>query len=135
MQNGTDRSLAVLFIDIDNFKDINDTYGHDIGDQLLLTVGNRLKSFVRADDMVTRWGGDEFICLLFEIKQKADVDHFAEQLLNQIAEPCEFNGTIVSITISIGIAIYPEDGETAEVLLKNADKAMYDAKGNKKGVA
>lgn len=125
------RSLAVLFIDIDKFKSINDTYGHGIGDQVLLTVANRLKSFVRGGDMVSRWGGDEFVCLLLEIKQEADVAHFAEQLVNRIAQPCEFNGTIFSITSSIGIAIYPKDGETADILFKNADIAMYEAKGVK----
>ena len=123
-------NLAVLFIDIDKFKSINDTYGHSMGDHVLLTVANRLKSFVRGGDMVSRWGGDEFVCLLLEIKQEADVAHFAEQLTNRIAEPCEFNGTVISITSSIGIAIYPKDGETAEILFKNADIAMYEAKGS-----
>ncbi|MBC7877596.1 MAG: GGDEF domain-containing protein [Anaerolineales bacterium] len=126
--------LAVLFIDIDKFKRINDSYGHDVGDQVLLMVANRLKSFVRDEDMVSRWGGDEFVCLLFEVKQEADVTRLAEKMINQIAEDCEFNGTILSIKASIGIAIYPTDGETADILFKNADTAMYKAKGSKKRV-
>jgi diguanylate cyclase (GGDEF)-like protein len=122
-------SLAVLFIDIDKFKSINDSYGHAMGDQVLLTVADRLKSFVRGGDMVSRWGGDEFVCLLLEVKQDEDVTRLAEQLVNRIAEPCKFNGTVLSITSSIGIALYPEDGETADILFKNADTAMYEAKG------
>lgn len=127
-------SLAVLFIDIDKFKSINDSYGHAMGDQVLLTVADRLKSFVRGGDMVSRWGGDEFVCLLLEVKQDEDVTHLAEQLVNRIAEPCKFNGTVLSITSSIGIALYPEDGETADILFKKADTAMYEAKGTEKRV-
>lgn len=126
--------LAVLFIDIDNFKSFNDSYGHAMGDRVLLTVANRLKSFVRGGDTVSRWGGDEFVCLLLEVKQPADVARLAEQLVNRIAQPFEFNGTVLSITSSIGIAIYPEDGETSDILFKNADKAMYEAKGTEKRV-
>ncbi len=121
--------LAVLFIDIDKFKSINDSYGHDLGDQVLLMVANRFKTFVRDEDMVSRWGGDEFVCLLLEVKQEADVTYLAEKIINRIAEACEFNGTVLSIGASIGIAIYPADGETADILFKNADTAMYKAKG------
>lgn len=127
--------LAVLFIDIDKFKGINDFYGHDLGDQVLLMVANRLQSFVRDEDMVSRWGGDEFVCLLLEVKQDADVTRLAEKMINRIAEACEFNGTTLSIRASIGIAIYPADGETADILFKNADTAMYKAKGTKMGVS
>ncbi len=126
--------LAVLFIDIDKFKSINDSYGHDLGDQVLLMVANRLKSFVRDEDIVSRWGGDEFVCLLLEVKQEADVTHLAEKMINRIAEACEFNGIVLSIRASIGIAIYPEDGDMPEILFKNADTAMYKAKGTEKRV-
>jgi len=126
--------LAVLFIDIDKFKSINDSYGHGMGDQVLLTMANRLKSFVRGGDMVSRWGGDEFVCLLLEVKHDDDVTRLAEKLVNQIAEPFEYNGTVLSITSSIGIAVYPADGETADILFKNADTAMYAAKGTEKRV-
>jgi diguanylate cyclase (GGDEF)-like protein len=126
--------LAVLFIDIDNFKSINDTHGHDLGDQVLLVVASRLQSFVRDQDTVSRWGGDEFVCLLLEVKEEADVSILAEKMVDLIGEALEFNGTNLSIEASIGIAIYPTDGETAEVLFKNADTAMYKAKGTEKRV-
>jgi len=122
-----DRGLAVLFIDIDKFKSINDSYGHDLGDKVLLMVANRLQSSVRDDDMVSRWGGDEFVCLL-EVKHEADVIQLAEKMIHRIAETCDFNGTELSIKVSIGIAIYPADGETADILFKKADTAMYKAK-------
>jgi len=126
--------LAVLFIDIDKFKSINDSYGHELGDQVLLMVANRLKSFVRDEDMVSRWGGDEFVCLLLEVKQEADVTHLAEKMINRIAETYEFNGIVLSMIASIGIAIYPADGDTSDILFKNADTAMYKAKGTEKRV-
>ncbi len=127
--------LAVLFIDIDKFKGINDAYGHDLGDQVLLMVADRLKSFIREEDLVSRWGGDEFACLCLEVKQEADVAHLAEKMIDRIAEACEFGGTTLSISASIGIAMYPADGETADVLFRNADTAMYEAKGAGKRVA
>ncbi len=126
--------LAVLFVDIDRFKTINDSYGHDLGDQVLLMVAERLKSFVRGEDIVSRWGGDEFVCLLFEVKQEADVTRVAEKMIGRIAEAFEFNGSVLSIAASIGIAIYPADGDTADALFKNADTAMYGAKGTEKRV-
>src|SRR5512145_979980 len=101
--------LAVLFVDIDKFKNINDAYGHDLGDQVLLMVANRLKSSVRDEDIVSRWGGDEFVCLLFEVKQEADVTRLAEKMTNRIAEVCDCDGTVISIQASIGIAIFPAD--------------------------
>ncbi len=126
--------LAVLFIDIDKFKSINDSYGHDLGDKVLLMVANRLQSLIREEDTVSRWGGDEFMCLLLEVKQEADVPRIAEKMVNRIAEACEFNGIVLSIRVSIGIAIYPADGETADILFKNADTAMFKAKGTEKRV-
>ncbi len=126
--------LAVLFIDIDKFKSINDSYGHDLGDKVLLMVANRLKSLIREEDTVSRWGGDEFMCLLLEVKQEADVTRIAEKMVHRIAEACEFNGIVLSIRASIGIAIYPGDGETADTLFKNADTAMFKAKGTEKRV-
>ena len=95
--------LAVLFIDIDKFKSINDSYGHDLGDKVLVMVANRLQSSVRDEDMVSRWGGDEFVCLLLKVKQEADVTHLAEKMIDRIAEAFEFNGTVLSIKASIGI--------------------------------
>lgn len=126
--------LAVLFIDIDKFKRINDSYGHDLGDQVLLMVADRLKAFVRDEDIVSRWGGDEFGCLLFEVKQEADVTSLAEKMVKRIAEAYEFQGRVLSVIASIGIALYPADGDSSDVLFKNADTAMYQAKGTDKRV-
>jgi diguanylate cyclase (GGDEF)-like protein len=126
--------LAVLFIDIDKFKSINDSYGHGLGDKVLLMMANRLESFIRDEDTVSRWGGDEFVCLLMEVMQEADVTRLAEKMVDRIAAACEFDGIVLSITASIGIAIYPADGETADALFKNADTAMFKAKGTEKRV-
>jgi diguanylate cyclase len=126
--------LAVMFIDLDKFKSINDSYGHDLGDKVLLMVANRLQAFLRGEDTVSRWGGDEFVCLLLDVKQEADAARLAEKMVYRIAEACEFNGTVLSIRASIGVTIYPGDGETADILLKNADRAMYKAKGTDKRV-
>ena len=126
--------LAVLFMDIDNFKNINDSYGHDLGDKVLLTVADYLKSAIRREDTVSRWGGDEFMCLLLEVKQEADVTRFAELIVKGISEAFKFKGIVLSVRISIGIAIYPADGETADILFKKADTAMYKAKGTERRV-
>ena len=126
--------LAVLFVDIDNFKSINDSYGHDLGDKALLMVANRLQSLVRDEDTVSRWGGDEFMCLLLEVRQEADVIRLAEMMVDRIAEAYEFDGIVLSMKASIGIAMYPADGETAHVLFKNADAAMFKAKRTQKRV-
>ncbi len=126
--------LAVLFIDLDNFKIINDSYGHDLGDKVLLTVAERLQSAIREEDTASRWGGDEFVCLLLEVKQEADVAHLAEVIVKRISEAFQYKGTVLSIRVSIGIAIYPTDGKTADILFKIADTAMYKAKGTERRV-
>ena len=126
--------LAVMFIDIDKFKSINDTYGHDLGDNVLLMVANRLQDLVRDEDMVSRWGGDEFVCLLLEVKHESDMILLAEKMVDRVAELCRIDGIELSIRASIGIATYPENGDTPDVLFKNADKAMYKAKGTETGV-
>ena len=128
------RGLAVLFIDIDNFKSVNDSYGHRLGDEVLRTMADRLQSFLRDEDTVSRWGGDEFVCLVMEVKHESDVTRLAEKMADRIAEACEVEGIVLSITASIGIAIYPADGETADILFKNADTAMFRAKGSAKRV-
>lgn len=125
--------LAVMFIDVNKFKNINDSYGHALGDKVLLMVANRLQAFLRGEDLVSRWGGDEFICLLLDIQEKALV-RLAEKMIEKVAEACEFDGNIFSIRVSIGVAIYPKDGETAEIICTNADRAMYKAKETQKGV-
>ena len=121
--------LAIMFIDLDKFKNINDTYGHQIGDKVLMLVANRLNVFVRGEDTVSRWGGDEFVCILINVNLEADVISLAKKIVDHIAEECEFDGVILSISATIGIAIYPQDGETANILFKNVDRAMYKSKG------
>jgi diguanylate cyclase len=125
--------LAVMFMDIDNFKNINDSHGHDLGDKVLITVADRLQSAIRGEDTVSRWGGDEFVVLLSEVKQEADVKRLAEMMVKLISET-EIEGTALSIRVSFGISIYPADGETADILFKNADTAMYKAKGTERRV-
>jgi diguanylate cyclase (GGDEF)-like protein len=127
------RSFAVLYIDIDNFKRLNDTCGHDMGDKALQIVAQRLQACVRDEDTVSRSGGDEFMCLLLEVKEDATIAKIAESMMARISESCGLNGVNVVIRPSIGIAICPRDGITAEVLLKNADAAMYRAKAEKSG--
>ena len=120
--------LAVMFLDLDDFKMINDTMGHDVGDQLLIEVSKRLVNTVHKCDTVARIGGDEFIILVQDIK---DVDYIAtesEKVLNCLNDPFNLNNQDFFITTSIGIAIYPDDGKDAEELIKNADLAMYKAK-------
>ncbi len=120
--------LAIMFIDLDKFKNINDSYGHDIGDKVLITVAKRLQDFVRGEDMVSRWGGDEFICVLLNVKLEDEVVNLAKRMAARISEDCNFDGTIVSISATIGIAICPRDGETANILFKKVDRAMYRSK-------
>lgn len=126
--------LAVLFIDVNDFKIINDSHGHPAGDEVLLMIADRLRSFVRAEDMVSRWGGDEFVCLLLEVGREDEVVRIARSMIASIAEEFECAGTTLSVGCTIGVAMYPRDGESAEVLLKNADEAMYRAKGTPEGV-
>jgi len=125
--------LAVMFIDLDKFKGINDTHGHDAGDKVLKIVSERLQTLVRGADTVGRQGGDEFLYLMLEVNGEADVASAAGKIIENIAQPCEFDGLKLSVRPSIGIALYPEDGRSAHVLLKNADSAMYKAKQGDKG--
>ncbi len=120
--------LAVLFLDLDNFKNINDSLGHEMGDTLLLQVANRLVSLVREEDTVARLGGDEFLILAAAITSEEAVKHLMERLLQSFAAPFSVSGSDLFVSASIGVAFYPQDGESASVLTKNADIAMYQAK-------
>jgi len=122
------RLVAVLFLDLDHFKLVNDSLGHSTGDALLKVVAARLKAAVREGDTVARVGGDEFTIVLQELSSRADAAVVAQKVLQTIAEPVEVNGERLYVTTSIGITLFPEDGEDAETLLKNADNAMYRAK-------
>lgn len=120
--------LAVMFMDLDRFKTINDTLGHDIGDQLLQGVAKRLKDCLRESDTVARWGGDEFTLLLPEVIDVKEAANIAQRILEALKPAFNLEGHQLHITNSIGIALYPDDGEVAETLLKNADTALYRAK-------
>ncbi|MHB8503679.1 MAG: putative bifunctional diguanylate cyclase/phosphodiesterase [Candidatus Acidiferrales bacterium] len=122
------RPLAVVFLDLDRFKYINDSLGHAIGDELLQCVSKRLLASVRASDTVSRLGGDEFVILLSEITHPENAATSARKLLLSLSAPCSIGGQDLHIDGSIGISVYPEDGEDAETLIKNADTAMYHAK-------
>jgi diguanylate cyclase (GGDEF)-like protein/PAS domain S-box-containing protein len=126
-QRGKKR-FAVLFLDLDRFKEINDTLGHDIGDKLLKEVAERLRRSVRASDTVSRRGGDEFDLLLTEIPRADDIITIAQKIVDSISKPYGISGHEFNMSTSMGISIYPEDGETMEALFKNADIAMYSAK-------
>jgi diguanylate cyclase (GGDEF)-like protein/PAS domain S-box-containing protein len=122
------RQLAVLFLDLDHFKNINDTLGHAIGDKLLQSVGERLGSCVRKSDTVSRQGGDEFVVLLSEIAGGADAIRCAEKIVAAIAATHRIEGNDVNIAASIGISVYPDDGQDPGVLLRAADAALLCAK-------
>lgn len=124
------KQVAILFLDLDNFKHINDSLGHAIGDKLLQSVTQRLKRCVRSSDTVSRQGGDEFVILLSVGNSSIDTALTADKILSELSMPHAFDGSELHITTSIGISIYPEDGNDAETLIKNADTAMYHAKEN-----
>lgn len=120
--------LALLFIDLDHFKEINDTLGHEAGDTLLKEAGKRLGQHIRESDTITRLGGDEFTITLSELKDADRIADIANKVLSDLARPIKLNGHVAFISASIGIALYPQDATNASDLLRNADQAMYDAK-------
>jgi diguanylate cyclase (GGDEF)-like protein len=120
--------LAVMFIDLDDFKTINDTLGHEVGDRVLKTVATRLEAIVRGSDTVSRRSGDEFLFLMLEANDESNVAALASRISHSIAEACDIDGLKVMVKASIGIALYPRDGRSAHALLKHADAAMYAAK-------
>jgi diguanylate cyclase (GGDEF)-like protein len=125
--------FALLFVDLDNFKSINDSLGHAAGDEVLRQTAERLKQCVRETDTVTRLGGDEFTIILSQIRSTRDPEAVAEHVLHSMAEPFAIAGNEHFLNASIGIALYPEDGKSADQLLRNADTAMYRAKESGRG--
>jgi len=123
-----EEKVAVLFIDLDNFKNINDQLGHDIGDSFLIEVSDRLKSCCRSEDTVARLGGDEFMIILPDVVDEAKVVEVAERVLSELKKTFVISGHEIHVSGSIGITKYPRDGKTVDVLVKNADMAMYKAK-------
>jgi diguanylate cyclase len=132
-------SLAVMFLDLDKFKAINDTHGHDVGDFVLKTVAQRLKETARAEDTVSRLGGDEFLFLLTEIRNEKDIALVANKIIKTIQAPFTVNvrdlGIRLSIRTSVGISVFPRHGTTVDTLIISADLAMYEAKHNASGYA
>jgi diguanylate cyclase (GGDEF)-like protein len=120
--------LAVVVLDLDRFKQVNDSLGHALGDQLLQSIAQRLVRCVRSSDTVSRQGGDEFVVLLSELAQPEDAAIAAQKLLAAIATPHPIGGHQVEITASLGVSLYPDDGQDAETLINSADYAMYQAK-------
>src|SRR5450631_1090784 len=122
------KRVALMYLDLDHFKDINDSLGHSVGDQLLQSVAKRLEGCVRHSDTVSRQGGDEFVVLLSEVEAAKDAALAAEKLIKTIGEPHLIGDHRLNVTLSIGISLYPDDGEDVEAVLTNADTAMYHAK-------
>jgi diguanylate cyclase (GGDEF)-like protein/PAS domain S-box-containing protein len=120
--------FAVVFMDLDHFKNVNDSLGHALGDRLLTTVSARLAGILRGGDTVCRLGGDEFVMLLPELADAGRAGEVAERILDTVAQPCWLDGTEVRIGVSLGIAMYPQDGADPATLMKRADTAMYRAK-------
>jgi diguanylate cyclase (GGDEF)-like protein/PAS domain S-box-containing protein len=120
--------MAMMFLDLDNFKHINDSFGHEAGDKLLISIAERLGGCIREADTVCRQGGDEFIILLQEVNDVNVISRIAQNILDTVDKPYELDGNLVTATFSIGISLYPNDGMTFGVLQKRADTAMYHAK-------
>ena len=119
---------AVMMLDLDNFKDLNDSQGHDIGDHLLIQVGKRLRENIRQADTISRVGGDEFVVILSELDDLESIDRIAQDLVDKLASSFKLGPDEVYVPASIGISLYPEDTGDLEELFKNADQAMYAAK-------
>ena len=124
------KKVALMYLDLDHFKHINDSLGHAVGDQLLQSVAKRLQACVRLSDTVSRQGGDEFVVLLAEVEEAQDAVLTAEKLIEAMAEPHLIGGHRLHVTLSIGISLYPDDGKDIETVIRNADTAMYHAKKN-----
>jgi diguanylate cyclase (GGDEF)-like protein/PAS domain S-box-containing protein len=122
------KSMAVAFIDLDNFKLVNDSLGHSAGDRLLTTVADRLKACVRTSDTAARLSGDEFVLILFDQTDETVIHNTMQRILNEVSLPCRLEDRDFYVSCSIGYSLFPKDGETDEALLKNADAAMYHAK-------
>ena len=131
--------LAVMFLDLDNFKSINDSYGHQAGDAVLQTLATRLQHSTRAEDTVSRYGGDEFLCVLTPLHEERDIAMIAAKICTAIQAPFEVCASDVFVNVyleaSIGISVFPKDGASASALIQRADEAMYGAKENKSGFA
>ena len=121
-------SIALLYLDLDQFKEVNDSLGHDAGDNLLKQAAQRLNTYIREADTLARLGGDEFTIIISGLKKSTRVDRVANDILKEMAVPFDLGHEKPYISTSIGITLYPEDASTVDEMLKNADQAMYAAK-------
>lgn len=121
-------SLALLFMDLDKFKAVNDQWGHETGDELLKAVAERLLLTVREQDTVARFGGDEFVVLLEDLPNTMGASEVAQKIIHTLSEPFQLKEQCVNIGVTIGISLFPADGDTSETLIQRADQAMYHAK-------
>jgi len=122
------RLVAVLFLDLDNLKSVNDSYGHDAGDLLIQTVGQRLAVSIRRHETAARLGGDEFVVVLEDLKDEDDAANAQDRIAQDVRQPIEASQNTINSSASIGVALYPRDGVTPASLLRAADQAMYAAK-------
>ena len=123
-----DKLTAILFIDLDKFKDINDTLGHKFGDEVLIEISKRFKAVMRNNDTICRHGGDEFLIIIKDISHMEDIIQIVRKIMDNVSNPMHFEQHTINLTISMGISLFPNDGKTVDDLLKNADSAMYKAK-------
>jgi diguanylate cyclase (GGDEF)-like protein len=129
-QNGN--LIGVVFLDLDSFKNVNDTMGHHFGDKVLIQIGDRIKKSLRRTDVISRFGGDEFLIMLNDVYASEDIETVVDKIIRQFEEPLIIDGQETYLTASIGIAIFPKNGQNKDALIKNADIAMYSAKSNGK---
>jgi diguanylate cyclase (GGDEF)-like protein len=124
-----EKSVAIVFLDLDGFKAVNDTHGHVVGDKLLITMSNRMKETLREGDTLARFGGDEFVAVLTDLDKIDDCEPLLERLLLAASSPVFVDNILLNVTASLGVTIYPEDNVNADMLIRHADQAMYVAKG------
>jgi diguanylate cyclase (GGDEF)-like protein len=130
LANRNKKKVAVMFIDLDHFKEINDSLGHHIGDKILIDFANRIQSMIRKSDSISRLGGDEFCVVINDIENLDNISRFINDGLELVKKPFEIQNNLLHMSMSVGISIYPDDGQDVDMLLKNADAAMYEAKYN-----
>jgi diguanylate cyclase (GGDEF)-like protein len=123
-----EQTLAVLYMDLDGFKLINDTFGHAVGDELLIAVSARMKSVLREVDTLARIGGDEFVAVLVNVQGLGECTVLVDRILNACSEPMVLDNRVIQVSASIGLTLYPQDNSSADQLLRHADRAMYEAK-------